>query len=90
MFKPNPKAQVENKYAELFGGDDAMEVRGGRLSPAQCRARGIPCGSRDGTYYVELYVGDRLRCAASHRDWRRAYKLLKIEVEKLYTESEFV
>lgn len=86
-FKPNPKAAVELKFRELFGRDLKTQVTGVRLTPVQCRQQGIPCGSRDGMYHAELYAEGELLAATNHRDWRRAYKALKAEVEKLYADG---
>ena len=83
FFKPNPKALVEHKFIELFGSGHDYSITGTRLSPLACKNHGVPTG----TYSVELFVGDKLIAAARHRDWRTAYKLLKIEVEKLYSEG---
>ena len=72
MFKPNPKKQVELKFAELFGKS---------LKP-------VVTGERIGKYYVTaLTVNDQQLATAKDRDWRMAYKLLKIEVEKIFAEG---
>lgn len=86
-FKPNPKAQVGLKFAELFGKDYKPEVRGARLTKAECTARGIRCGFRDGLFHAELSVDGVVLAEASHPDWRKAYKLLTLEVEKLYADG---
>lgn len=83
MFKPNPKAQVLNKFKELFGTDHDVTVVGGRLTPAQCRSHGFPTD----TFMTELHCGDEVVAAAHSRDWRHAYKLLRLEVEKLFTDG---
>lgn len=87
MFKPNPKAQVTLKFRELFGRDHKPEVRGSRMTPAECKLHGVHCGTRDGIYYTELFVDGEQVARASHRDWRKAYKLLALEVEKLYADG---
>lgn len=72
MFKPNPKKQVELKFAELFGKT---------LKP-------VVSGERVGKYYVTVLTVDGQELAtAKDRDWRMAYKLLKLEVEKLFVEG---
>jgi len=83
MFKPNPKAQVTLKFQELFGKATKHTVTGVRLSPLQCKAQGFPID----TYFTELRVGDTVLATARARDWRKAYKLLKLEVEKLYADG---
>lgn len=74
-FKPNPKAQVVNKFNELFGREVKPLVQGVRLA------------SGGGTYLTEVIVDDVVVAEARHRDWRKSYKLLLIEVEKLYAEG---
>ena len=86
-FKPNPKAQVGLKFTELFGKDYKPEVRGTRLTKAECTERGIRCGSRDGLFHAELVVEGEVLAEASHPDWRKAYKALVLEVEKLFAEG---
>ena len=85
MFKPDPKKQVVLKFVELFGSDTDPTVVGTRLSPELCRAHGFP---RD-TFYAQLMIGDEVLATAHSHDWRRAYKLLKLEVEKLYSECGY-
>jgi hypothetical protein len=76
MFKSNPKAQVSDKFRELFGYDQKIEVIGARVPVGE--------GSRYDTYEAQLFVEGTCVAMARNNDWRRAYKLLKIEVEKLY------
>ena len=76
MFKPNPKAQVTNKFRELFGYDRKIEVTGARVP--------VSAGSRYDIYESKIYVEDVCVATTRSSDWRRAYKLLKIEVENLY------
>ena len=83
MFKPNPKAQVVLKFVELFGRDHKPVVSGVRLTPLQCKSHGFP---RD-TYFTELHVDGQVVAAARSIDWRKSYKLLKLEVEKLYADG---
>lgn len=87
MFKPNPKAQVELKFRELFGRDFKTKVLGHRVSQVDCKRIGIPCGSRDGMYVTELFVDGQLVAKSNHRDWRKAYKGLVLEVEKLFADG---
>lgn len=72
FFKPNPKKQVELKFLELFGK---------KFKP-------VVSGERVGKYYVAtLTVNGTQVASAQDRDWRMAYKLLKIEVEKMFSEG---
>jgi hypothetical protein len=75
MFKPDPKKQVVLKFVELFGKDFDLQVRGTRDT-----------GPRS-TYLTEVVVNDAVVAFARHRDWRTSYRLLKQEVEKLYTDG---
>lgn len=74
MFKPDVKKQVFLKFRELFGTKYEPVIEGTRTSPSKL-------------YYVTLRIGPTLVADALHRDWRKAYKLLKGEVEKLYVEG---
>lgn len=82
-FKPNAKAQAENKFIELFGSGHDYKIVGERLTPLEAKNQGLP----NGTYFVELFVGDTQVASAAHRDWRTAYRLLKTEIENLYAEG---
>lgn len=82
-FKPNAKAQAENKFIELFGSGHDYRIVGERLSPLACSTQGMP----NGTYFVELFIEDQQVAAAHHRDWRTAYRLLQTEIEKIYSEG---
>ena len=77
-FKPNPKAQVELKFQELFGRKLKVKVTGAR-APAPGRL-----------YNTTLMVEGRVVASASHRDWRKSYNLLRIEVEKLFADGKFI
>ena len=87
MFKPDHKKQVSLKFIELFGKDHKVTVVGGRVSPEDCKRQGIRCTTRDGIYFTELFIDGHQVATAGHSDWRKAYKLLKLEVEKLYAEG---
>ena len=76
MFKPDPKKQVVLKFCELFGRELRPEVTGTRIQ-----------GRFGGDYLTEISMDDVVLARARHRDWRKSYKMLKLEVEKLYTES---
>ena len=74
MINPNPKTQVANKFNELFGEEISFEVIGRR--------------SANGRRYLTLVLVDGAAVAtAEHADWRKSYKMLKIEVEKLYADG---
>lgn len=79
-FKPNPKQLVESKAKRLFGRDAKVKVLGSRPSPLECKSLAIP----QGHYYVECFVNGQAAGTAHLKDWRKAYGLLVIEVEKAY------
>ena len=89
-FRPNPKAQVEMKFRELFGGDRRVTVSGVRVTPEDCRRRGLRCTTRDGLYVTEILVDGRPIARSTDRDWRRAYRLLAGEVERLYADGSLL
>ena len=76
MFKSNPKAQVTDKFRELFGYDRKIEVTGARVPLRE--------DSLYDTYEAKIFVEGVCVATTRNNDRRRAYKLLKIEVEKLY------
>lgn len=82
-FKPNPKQLVINKAKRLFGNDAKVDVTGTRPSPLDCKRYGIPTG----VYYVECFVDGQFIAAAHTKNWRKAYGLLIIEVEKAYEDA---
>ena len=86
MFKPNPKAQAENKFYELFGSRQDVEINGSRLSEGDCKAMGFPSG----TYAVQMNVAGRSFLNARSTDWRKAYKNLKIAIESAYADGKSV
>ena len=88
MFKVDVKTQVNNKFKELFGKTLKPVVTGQRLSPHDCVAAGIKGGAYDGMYVTEVTLDGQLICTAQHRDWRKAYKLLKLEVENRFAEGK--
>lgn len=79
-FKESPKQLAERKASQLFGMNATIKVLGGRLSPLECKNAGKPVDS----YLVECFVNEKLVAQANSRDWRKAYKLLVLEVEKAY------
>lgn len=79
-FKPNPKQLAFNKAKHLFGNDAKVDVTGTRPGPLDCKRYGIPTG----VYYVECVVNGELIASAHTKNWRKAYGLLTIEVEKAY------
>jgi len=71
MINPNPKTQVANKFNELFGDEIPFEIEGRR--------------SANGRRYLTLVrVDGAVVATAEHSNWRKSYKMLKIEVENLY------
>jgi len=74
MINPNPKTQVTNKFNELFGEDISFEVVGRRSLTGR-------------RYHTLVLVDGAVVATAEHSDWRKSYKLLKIEVEKLYADG---
>lgn len=82
-FKLNPKQQVVAKAKNLFGRDIKVNVTGKRLSPLECKGLGIVSGS----YLVTCSINGKEIADANLRDWRKAYGLLVIEVEKAYERS---
>lgn len=79
-FKPNPKQLVINKAKALFGREAKVEVTGTRPSPLDAKQLNIPAGA----YYVECFVNGDHIASANTKNWRKAYNLLVIEVEKAY------
>lgn len=85
-FKPNPKQLVIDKAKRLFGRDVKVAVTGTRPGATDSKKLGIVAG----TYYVECFINDKLVAVASTKNWRKAYSLLAIEVEKAYENSLYV
>lgn len=80
-FKANPKQLVVNKAQALFGRNIKVQVTGKRYkSPLEAKALGI----KPGSYYVECFIDGQTVGTASTNNWRKAYGLLVIEVEKAY------
>ena len=75
----NPKTRAENKFLELFGDKISFVVTGHR----EHLGRPIPKGG----YKTQLIVDDSVVAEALDRDWRRSYKKLSFEIEKLYIEG---
>jgi hypothetical protein len=69
---PSPRSQVLKTFSKLFG-DDLEIVVSGRRSPG-----------RRGSYVTEASVDGHVVARASHSDWRKSYKMLRIEVENAY------
>ncbi len=82
-FKVNPKQRVIDKTKALFGRNIKVNVTGKRLTPLECKALGIPSES----YLVACAINGKEVASANLRDWRKAYGLLVIEVEKAYESS---
>lgn len=79
-FKPNPKQLVFNKAKNLFGRDAKVQITGTRPSPLDVKQLDIP----KGCYYVECFINGNFIAKANDRNWRKAYNLLVIELEKAY------
>lgn len=75
-FKPNPKAQVSVVFHRLYG-NVPHDVRGERVTTE----------GKTGHYLATLAVDGITVATARNHDWRRAYKLLTLEVEKLYADG---
>ena len=82
-FKPNPKALAYNKAKSLYGHDAKVEITGTRPSPLDCKRFSIPTGA----YHVECFVNGQCIATAHTKNWRKAYNLLVIEIEKTYEAS---
>jgi meiotically up-regulated gene 157 (Mug157) protein len=80
MFKPNVKAQVENKAKVFYGRNAKIIVSGRRPSSDECKKLFIP----EGNYFVELFINEKHIASCTARDWRIAYKRLKLALEKNY------
>ncbi len=68
----NPRSQVVKTFVKLFG-EDLKIVVCGKRSPG-----------RPGPYVTEASVDGHVVARASHSDWRKSYKMLRIEVENAY------
>lgn len=77
MANNSPKAKVIKRFTDLFGA-------------ANVEARGTRVGGRFGGYFLaELNVDGHTVARVRHPDWRKAYKLLTLEVEKLYADCKY-
>lgn len=74
MINSSPKTQVANKFNELFGEEIPFEVVGQRAARGRC-------------YLTQVVVDGAVVATAEHSDWRKSYKMLLIEVEKLYADG---
>ena len=80
-FKPNPKQRVIDKAKNLFGRGSKVNVTGFRsASGANHNGVVIPRGA----YVVECFLNDKSIAIAHSKNWRKAYGLLVIEVEKVF------
>lgn len=82
-FKPNPKQLVINKAKRLFGEGAKVEVTGTRPSPLDAKRMSLP----QGVYYVECFVNEQLIATAHTKNWRKAYNLLTVAVEKAFEDA---
>lgn len=84
-FKPNPKQLVVNKAKNLFGRDAKVNVTGSRPTVEDCTRLGVSSG----TYFVECFVNGTSVARADAKNWRKAYGLLVVAVERAYESSLF-
>ncbi len=84
-FKTNPKQLVVDKAKNLFGKQIKVNVSGRRPDIAECKDMFVPVG----TYFVICTVDSKQIATANAKNWRTAYKLLVIEVEKAFEKSLF-
>lgn len=77
MFKKNPKALAQDAAEKRYSSLGKLTITGCRRSPGECKAMGLPVDS----YVVQLWAGGKLVVGAHARNWRTAYKLLKIAIE---------
>lgn len=82
-FKPNPKQLVVNKAKSLFGRDAKVVVTGTRLKADAAKELSLPNDS----YFVQCHINGELRGTAHTKNWRKAYNLLVIEIEKAFEAS---
>ena len=66
----SPKAKIAD-LMQLAHPGATVEVRGTRVK-----------GRFGGDYLTEASVNDRVLARARHRNWRKSYKMLEIEVSK--------
>ena len=71
MSNSSPKAQIA-EVVSLAYPKGQVEVRGTRIQ-----------GRFGGDYLTEVSVAGRVIARARHRNWRKSYKMLNIEVSKL-------
>lgn len=72
MTNSSPKGKVLN-ILELTQDTRDVEVRGSRVK-----------GRFRGEYLTEACVYGRVVASARHRDWRKSYKMLAVEVSKAF------
>ncbi len=82
-FKPNPKQLVTNKARALYGDAAKIVVNGARVTPEIAKEKIVP----NGTYYVECIVDGKTVASTHNKDWRKAYRLLVVDIEKAYEAS---
>lgn len=77
MFKKNPKALAQDAAEKLYASQGKVTIAGARRSDGECKSLRIPIDS----YIVELWVAGKFIQSTHARNWRTAYKLLKIAIE---------
>lgn len=85
-FKPTAKTLVLNAVKKFYGQEKVTKskVNGDRLPTEECKRRGWP----NGTFFAELVVDGNVVATARSCDWRKAYKMLALEVDKLYADGK--
>lgn len=72
MSKSHPRSRVVSKFVELFGNHYGVVCSGQRVA---------------GRFVATLSVDGNLEAFVEHKDWRMAYKLLTLKVERLYADG---
>jgi asparagine N-glycosylation enzyme membrane subunit Stt3 len=82
-FGTPPKERVIRKFEELFDNKHEIDVIGHRFNGLEAKQANVPRGR----FVTQLFVDGKSIASSGHSDWRKAYRLLEIEVEKLFTEG---
>lgn len=72
MKSYSPKGRVAN-IADIVYPNAIIEVRGVRIK-----------GVRGGNFIAEVNINNNTVVRAQHKDWRKAYKMLEIELSKRF------
>lgn len=82
-FKADAKTLVDLTVQKLYGRKIKFKVTGHRASESDLQTS-VPRGH----YVAQLHIEGRFVAQATDRDWRKSYKLLKIEVERVHAEEK--